>query len=98
MRKKGGVVWREVVVWGREELTCHPAQLPPHKNCGRNTRQAQIKQRVLLCYLSPGAFEPFGKRLRTFFNLAFSPLAADVQGGQPSRFRLSRSSPGRCCR
>ena len=54
--------------------------LPPLKKCDRNTRQAQIKHRVLLCCLSAGAFEPFGKRLRTFFNLVFSPLVAAAGG------------------
>ncbi len=29
MRKKGGVVWREVVVWGREGLTCYLVYCPP---------------------------------------------------------------------
>ncbi len=50
------------------------------------------------CHLPTGPLEHFKKRLRTFSILALCPLAAVAQGGQPSRFRLSRWSPGRCCR
>ena len=50
------------------------------------------------CRLPIGPLKPFKKYLPTLPAPARFRFAADVQGGQPSRFRLSRSSPGRCCR
>ena len=54
------------------------------------------------CHLPTGPLKPFEwpfkKRFRSLPSPARFRLAAVAQGGQPSRFRLSRWSPGRCCR